>query len=753
MFVSLERPSEPAWLSGLNPEQRAAAEHDAGHLLILAGAGTGKTTTLCARVGRLIEDGASPERILLLTFTRRAAREMIARAVALTGSHPGGGARRIAGGTFHAMAHRFVRADAAALGLTADFGLLDAGDAADLIDLVRQEQGHAETGRRFPRKYTLADVYSRTVNAQRPVTEVIDEAFPWCAEHSDAMAGLFRAYTARKRALGVIDLDDLLLFWRALACDPDAGARLAAGFDHVLVDEYQDVNELQVEVVDALAGHGATVTAVGDDFQAIYGFRSASADHLLGFTKRFPGAATVLLERNYRGGQPLLDLANAVAAEAEIGIPKTLRAARAGGERPGLVFCRDQAQEATEICDRVLAAREQGMLLREQAVLARSGHDTDLLELELSRRRIPFVKYGGLRYLEAAHVKDFLALLRLTDRITDEMSWFRVLMLLEGVGPARARRCLDQLLAGGLLSVTQLAQRWAEARMQLPAVAQEQGDAVVAALAGGPDAERLRDALAPIVRAHYVDGAVRIQDLDALCGLARDAGDLRTFVAELLLDPPASSADLAGPAAGGRGLARALHRPLRQGAGVASRPRRRRLRRQLPLGPGRGQPGGAGRGAPAAVRRADPRSAVAQRLRSPPVLPPQRPQRQPWLRQGVAVSQYRRRKRAVTSCTLPTTPATRRRRRSSRPADRGVRRSPVQLSARSTGAAACSSVVAECRFRACRAVSGGRPVRGIRIGRRRARSGSAAGHDRAGSPPAASNDPGIGGRTSSRSLM
>jgi DNA helicase-2/ATP-dependent DNA helicase PcrA len=255
----------------------------------------------------------------------------------------------------------------------------------------------------------------------------------------------------------------------------------------------------------------------------------------------------VLLERNYRGGQPLLDLANAVAAEAEIGIPKTLRAERAGGEHPGLVFCRDQAQEASEICDRVLAARERGMLLREQAVLARTGHDTDLLELELSRRHIPFVKYGGLRYLDAAHIKDFLALLRLTDRISDEMSWFRLLVLLEGVGPARARRCLDQLLAGGLLSPAQLPQRWADARAHLAEAARGPGDAMAEALAGDPDAGRLRDALVPIVRAHYVDGPVRAQDLDALCGLARDAADLRTFVAELLLDPPASSADLAGP--------------------------------------------------------------------------------------------------------------------------------------------------------------------------------------------------------------
>lgn len=549
MFVTADSDAAPAWRASLNPEQREAAEHADGHLLVLAGAGTGKTTTLCARVARLIEDGVAPERVLLLTFTRRAAREMITRAAAMIGARGAGGARdarRIAGGTFHAMAHRCVRADAAALGLGSDFGLLDGGDAADVLDLVRQEQGHGEAGRRFARKQTLADIYSRTVNAQRPVREVIDEAFPWCAEHADALAALFRAYTARKRALGVLDLDDLLVFWRALACDAHAGERLAAGFDHVLVDEYQDVNELQVQIVEALAVHGATVTAIGDDFQAIYGFRSASADHILRFPERFADADTVLLERNYRAGQPLLDVANAVAAEAEIGYPKALRSEREGGERPQLVFCRDQAHEACEVCDRVLAARERGMLLREQAVLARTGHDTDVLELELSRRGIPFVKYGGLRYLEAAHVKDFLALLRLTDRLADEMSWYRLLMLVEGVGPARARRTLDALLAGGLLSATQLPERWATAREHLRASGTQRADALVAALATQPpDVQRLRDALAPIVEAHYVDGAVRVQDLDALCGLASSAADLRTFVADVLLDPPTSSADLA----------------------------------------------------------------------------------------------------------------------------------------------------------------------------------------------------------------
>ena len=401
MFVSETLPDSRA-LAGLNEEQQAAAEHDGGHLLVLAGAGTGKTTTLCARVARLVERGVPHERILLLTFTRRAAREMVDRARAATG----GGTRRVLGGTFHSVAHRLVREHAIALGLSPDFALLDSADAADVLDLVRQEHGHSDSVRRFPRKSTLIDIYSRTVNAQRPLREVLDEDFPWCAEHADALVGLFRGYTARKRALGMLDLDDLLVFWRALMVDPRAGAAVARGFDHVLVDEYQDVNRLQVEIVSGFAAGGCAVTAVGDDFQAIYGFRSASARFILGFSEQFADARTITLHRNYRATQPLLDVANAVSAQDTSGFPKRLVAQRDGGDPPALVYVRDQAHEAVVISDRVLAAREQGMLLREQAVLARTGHDTDLLELELSRRGIPYRKYGGLRYLDAAHVKD-----------------------------------------------------------------------------------------------------------------------------------------------------------------------------------------------------------------------------------------------------------------------------------------------------------------------------------------------------------
>jgi DNA helicase-2/ATP-dependent DNA helicase PcrA len=561
MFVEA---TAPTYLDALNEQQRVAATHPGGPLLVLAGAGTGKTTTLAARVAWLIGEGAAPERVLLLTFTRRAAREMLTRARSYLGRSPHGRhAGRVVGGTFHSVAHRFVRRHATALGLPAGFGVLDAGDAADLLDLVRQDAGVGQTGRRFPRKATLLDIYSRTVNAQRPLRELLAEAFPWCERHGDDLAKLFVEYGARKRSLGVLDLDDLLLYWRALAQDGVVGGQIAGAVDHLLVDEYQDVNGLQVDLVRALRADCPEVTVVGDDLQAIYGFRSASPGHILDFPQHFPGATTVALERNYRATQPLLDVANAVAEQASRAYRKALRAERPGGRAPELVACLDESAQASEVCERVLDARERGALLREQAVLMRASHDSDLLELELTRRDIPFVKYGGLRYLEAAHVKDFLALLRLADNPSDRLSWFRWLQLLDGVGPATARRVLEAVEpdAGGLAEVLA---RWPRARGALPTEAREPGDAVIAALgaaagppadgaaaphtiAAGRRAELLRDALGPIVEAHYVDGAVRLQDLDALVAAAGQASDLGRFVAELVLDPPASSSDLAGP--------------------------------------------------------------------------------------------------------------------------------------------------------------------------------------------------------------
>jgi DNA helicase-2/ATP-dependent DNA helicase PcrA len=378
---------------------------------------------------------------------------------------------------------------------------------------------------------------------------VLAEAFPWCEEHRDEIAALFKAYTARKRALGVVDLDDLLLFWRALAVDGVVGPELERQFDHVLIDEYQDVNGLQVDIVRSLRRECREVTAVGDDFQAIYGWRAASARHILEFPDHFPDATVVTLERNYRSTQPILDTANALAAQAERAFPKRLHSLREGGPLPELVFCRDESAQAVDVCERVLAAREQGMDLRRQAVLMRAAHDSALLELELSRRQIPFVKYGGLRYLEAAHVKDLIALFRLADNPADEISWFRVLQLLEGVGPATARKALDLLITapGDRLAA------WPEARERLPADARPPADAVIDALravrgekSAGVRAERLGQALAPLVAARYPDGALRLHDLDQLVAAAREASALGHFISELVIDPPSSSSDLAG---------------------------------------------------------------------------------------------------------------------------------------------------------------------------------------------------------------
>jgi DNA helicase II / ATP-dependent DNA helicase PcrA len=539
---------ESSWFEQLNADQRAAVRHPGGPLLILAGAGTGKTTTLCGRVAWLVAHGVAPERILLLTFTRRAGREMLQRVRALVAMP--NGARGVLGGTFHSVAHHFVRRHAAALGLPAGFGLLDAGDAADVLDLIREEHGHAQRGRRFPKKSTLLDIYSRTVNAQRPLSEVLADAFPWCEEHRDDIAALFKAYTARKRALAVIDLDDLLLYWRGLAADEVVGGQIEARFDHVLIDEYQDVNGLQVDIVRHLRRRCRDLTAVGDDFQAIYGWRAASAKHILDFPEQFPDATVVTLESNYRSTQPILNIANALSAQVERAFPKRLRTDREGGVLPELVFCRDESAQASEVADRVLEAREHGMDLRQQAALMRTSHDSALLELELSRRQIPFVKYGGLRYLEAAHVKDLIALFRLADNPADEIAWFRVLQLLDGVGPATARRVLDVLVTAdgeGLAT-------WPDARDKLPADARPLADSVIQALrdarsetTAGVRAELLGRSLSPLIKARYPDAAVRLQDVDQLIAAAREASALGHFVSDLVIDPPTSSSDLTGP--------------------------------------------------------------------------------------------------------------------------------------------------------------------------------------------------------------
>ena len=522
----------------LNEEQRVAVEHDGGPLLVLAGAGTGKTTTLTARVSQLLERGVPAHRVLLLTFTRRAAAEMLGRA---TGS-PVDRRQKPWGGTFHSVAHRLIAANATALGLPGEFAVVDPADAADLLDVVREEQGLARAARRTPRKGLLLDLYSRSVNTGRPLSETVADTAPWAADLVEPIAGVIKAYVARKRSRALLDFDDLLLYWRAAVRDDVLSRRLAGLFDAVLVDEYQDVNQLQVDIVAGLCAGDAGLTAVGDDAQAVYGFRGASARHILDLPAQFAGTTVVRLVRNYRSTQPILDLANSAWAGASERYVKELVSVRGGGARPELVDCADEATQSDEVCSRVLAARERGLRLRDQAVLFRAGRGSDLLELELTRRRIPYVKYGGLRYLESAHVKDLLALYRLADNAKDETAWFRLLQLLDGVGPASARRAVDTLD----LDRDDPLSRWDGA--VLPECARAGAGRLVEALrAAGPAlpagerADLLRRALAPVVQGKYPDGAARLADLERLSAAAAQHGDLRTFVVELALDPPRST--------------------------------------------------------------------------------------------------------------------------------------------------------------------------------------------------------------------
>ena len=540
----------------LNPEQQQAVLHGEGPLLIVAGAGSGKTLTLAARVASLIERGTRPERILLLTFSRRASREMVSRAQRLVAADAG----RVWGGTFHAIGNRLLRIHGRALGLSPDFTVLDQADGADVMNLLRDELGYSSRERRFPRKDTLAAIYSRAVNAGERLADVLKRHYPWCLDETEGIREIFRAYTERKRQQHVLDYDDLLLFWKALATAPEAGTQLAAMFDHILVDEYQDTNALQADILEGMrpAAGPRSLTVVGDDAQAIYGFRAATVKNILEFPERFPGTTIVKLERNYRSTPPILAASNAVIALSPQRHEKTLWSTREGIERPRLRACLDEAEQSDAVCRAVLGHREEGVALKAQAVLFRAAHHSDHLEVELARRNIPFVKYGGLKFMEAAHVKDALACLRILENAWDEVSWFRVLQLLDGMGPASARRLMDDLEVrrGDAADATSPLVRFLSEPVAVPKAAADGVRTLRDVLGDCLDAEamppaaqlaRLRTFLEPMIAAKYDAAPARVRDLEQLELLASESASRGQFLADLTLDPPASTGDLAGP--------------------------------------------------------------------------------------------------------------------------------------------------------------------------------------------------------------
>jgi len=527
----------------LNERQREAATYGRGPLLIIAGAGTGKTSTLAHRVAHLVLQGVAPERILLLTFTRRAAQEMTRRARRIV-SEAVEGARNAPAdirlpwsGTFHSVANRLIRRHCARVGLDESFTVLDRGDAADLLDVSRHALGLSKTENRFPRKDTCLAIYSHRVNTQGSLRRTLDDVFPWCAEWETELTRLFRHYVERKLAIQALDYDDLLLYWHAMMGDPAMAAEIGAQWDHVLVDEYQDTNVLQAQILARLRPRGEGVTVVGDDAQAIYSFRAATVENIAGFEKAF-GAAVVKLERNYRSTQGVLDAANALMAESIVGYGKALVAARGPGAKPRYVTVEDETAQAHYVVARVLEAREQGVELKRQAVLFRSSSHSDSLEIELTLRNIPFVKYGGLKFLEAAHVKDALAVLRWADNPKNRVSAWRVLQLLPGVGPAGAERIFTRFEAGG--------HAWAALES-----GSEEFDALMRSL-GDPQApwagqmQRVRLWYAPILDRTYDDPRVRAADLVQLERIASTCETREAFVTGMALDPPSATGDLAG---------------------------------------------------------------------------------------------------------------------------------------------------------------------------------------------------------------
>ena len=442
-----------AWLKELNPEQLAAVTHGDGPLLIAAGAGTGKTRTLAYRVSHLLSQGVRPEGLLLLTFTRRAADEMLKRAGAAAASSAT--ANRVWGGTFHGIANRILRMHNQAAGLVQDFTILDRSDAEDLLDVVRNDLSLARTHRRFPRKSTCMEIYSRRVNGEEELEPVLKRHFPWCEEWQDQLKAMFRAYAERKQKLSVLDYDDLLLYWNFLLQDPVMAEIVGDRFEHILVDEYQDSNRIQASILSGMRRNRANITVVGDDAQSIYGFRSATVENMLDFPSQFLGTTIVRLEQNYRSTEPILNTANRVITQTSQGYSKKLWSSRRSAQRPMLITCADEDHQDEEVINRVLEHREQGVPLYDQAVLFRAASHSASLELALSHRNIPFRKYGGLRFLEATHIKDLVCFLRLAINPRDEVAWFRILQLLVGVGPGSASSAIKHLAQGGFVLVVQ----------------------------------------------------------------------------------------------------------------------------------------------------------------------------------------------------------------------------------------------------------------------------------------------------------
>lgn len=533
------------WLAELNPQQRLAVVHGEGPLLVVAGAGSGKTKTLAYRVAYLISQGVNPSNILLMTFTRRAAEEMLSRAAAVS-QHAAHMTGRVWGGTFHAIANRILRTYSKQAGLPNNFTVMDQSDSEDLLNVIRQELNIGKNDKKFPRKGTCLAIYSRCVNGGEKLEVVLNRQYPWCVEYQEELKSLFSNYVIRKQQRGVMDYDDLLLYWLQLLSNDDLAREIGGRFDYVLVDEYQDTNLVQADILRALRKFNQNIMAVGDDAQSIYGFRAANVRNILDFPTQFPGATVITLEQNYRSVCPILETTNRLISQASDRFTKDLWSARKEGQRPMIVTCRDEAAQDKFVVERIIEHMEKGIPLSKQAVLFRSGHLSDSLEILLTTRNIPYHKYGGLRFLDAAHVKDLISFLRVSENPSDEIAWFRVLQMMDGIGPATAAKIVNH--------ISRAHDALAMKTYPVPAAARagwldlgKLMDDLVAAGEANPVAQvqRIRLFYDRLMSLRYENAQSRVRDLEHIEQVASRYKSRRQLLTDLTLDPPNSTSDIA----------------------------------------------------------------------------------------------------------------------------------------------------------------------------------------------------------------
>lgn len=520
----------------LNKQQYAAVTAPSGSVLVIAGAGTGKTRTLVYRVAYLVETGTPPEQIVLLTFTRRSAREMLTRATSLLD----GRCSRVQGGTFHSFCHQLLRTYATHIGFATNFTILDGADAADVVDVLRTTKGLHKAGKRFPRKRTLQSMFSASTNRGLALEAILEERYPQFLDYTDTLLELQHDYEDYKRRHNLMDYDDLLLRTLQLFEKHEAiRQKVSSGVRHVLVDEYQDTNRLQAALVGRFAAVHGNVMAVGDDAQSIYRFRGADFRNIFNFPQQFPKTKVLKLEQNYRSTQPILDFANHLIGEAKRRYDKRLFSNKGSGERPAVVPAPDDRFESRFVSQVVLQLREEGIPLNRMAVLFRSGFNSYDLEIELNRRKIPFVKYGGMKLSEAAHIKDVLAHLRVADNPQDAVSWNRILQLLEGIGPKTARDLIEWITSKEddpfQLEGRPFSPRYVEALTSLFKLLRSMREPSRTLVA---QVESVLHYYEPILkRVHYEDYPKRQQDLDHFVALAEQYTRRADFLSALALDP------------------------------------------------------------------------------------------------------------------------------------------------------------------------------------------------------------------------